>query len=48
MTRDELEGSLEEIETQREVLLSVLNELEKNEPESKDFEMQEEQEFKAK
>lgn len=41
MTRDELEGSLEEIETQREVLLSVLNELEKNEPESKDFEMQE-------
>ena len=46
MTRDELEGSLEEIETQREILLSVLNELEKSESES--TKLQEEPDLKAK
>jgi len=48
MTRDELESSLEEIDTQRETLLNVLNELEKNESESTDLKVQEEQDLKAK
>lgn len=42
MTKEELENSLEEINAQREILLSVVNELEKIEDEKTDFNRQEE------